>query len=331
PQLHQQTEQAWCLTLLTNVVVTWTTEYYSLAVKSLRSSGRDVPNQVLLRETLDKVSERNRKAGLGYRAYQRFSYANVTLLSAGTAYYLFLSVFSLAALGYGVAAWLGSDRLRDSITTALGEAFPGLVGTNGIDPQALSALGQTASIVGLVVMVYSASAAVYATSRALHIIYGAPKDSRNYVLARGRLGAWLLVVAPLVLLSYVISGAVTGLASQVYEALGISGTVLQPLVLVIGLAAALALDFLIILLLLGHLGGIRPDRRSRIIAAAIGAVAVEILKYVMTLVISYSLSKPQYGVFAGPITLLLVLYLQCMTFFACAGIAAALSGRELRQ
>lgn len=47
PQLHQQTEQAWCLTLLTNVVVTWTTEYYSLAVKSLRSSGRDVPNQVL--------------------------------------------------------------------------------------------------------------------------------------------------------------------------------------------------------------------------------------------------------------------------------------------
>jgi len=36
-RLEAQTEQAWCLTLATNAVVAWTTEYYGLAVESMRS------------------------------------------------------------------------------------------------------------------------------------------------------------------------------------------------------------------------------------------------------------------------------------------------------
>jgi len=43
----EQTEQAWCLTLLTNAVITWTTEYYQLAVEQLRAGGRQVPDEVL--------------------------------------------------------------------------------------------------------------------------------------------------------------------------------------------------------------------------------------------------------------------------------------------
>ncbi len=36
--LEQQTEQAWCLTLVTNAVAAWTTEYYGLAVGSMRAA-----------------------------------------------------------------------------------------------------------------------------------------------------------------------------------------------------------------------------------------------------------------------------------------------------
>ena len=43
----EQTEQAWCLTLLTNAVITWTTEYYQLAVEQLRAADRQVPDDVL--------------------------------------------------------------------------------------------------------------------------------------------------------------------------------------------------------------------------------------------------------------------------------------------
>nr|WP_255026473.1 transposase [Rhodococcus sp. GA1] len=45
--LEQQTEQAWCLTLVTNAMVTWTTEYYGLAVESMRKSGRAIDDEVL--------------------------------------------------------------------------------------------------------------------------------------------------------------------------------------------------------------------------------------------------------------------------------------------
>jgi TnpA family transposase len=45
--LEAQTEQAWCLTLATNAVVAWTTEYYSLAVESMRRAGRRIDDEVL--------------------------------------------------------------------------------------------------------------------------------------------------------------------------------------------------------------------------------------------------------------------------------------------
>ncbi|MGI5490344.1 Tn3 family transposase [Microtetraspora malaysiensis] len=45
--LSDQTDQAWCLTVLTNSVMTWTTEYYSLSVRQLRATGRDIPDELL--------------------------------------------------------------------------------------------------------------------------------------------------------------------------------------------------------------------------------------------------------------------------------------------
>lgn len=40
-------EQMWCLTIATNAVVTWTTEYYGLAVTALRSAGRRIDDELL--------------------------------------------------------------------------------------------------------------------------------------------------------------------------------------------------------------------------------------------------------------------------------------------
>ena len=44
---EQQSEQMWCLTVATNAVVTWTTEYHGLAVAALRRAGRDIDDAVL--------------------------------------------------------------------------------------------------------------------------------------------------------------------------------------------------------------------------------------------------------------------------------------------
>ncbi|MGW0564014.1 Tn3 family transposase [Streptomyces sp. NPDC003016] len=47
--LAAQTEQAWCLTLLTNSVVTSTTEHYGLDVAQMRAEGRAVDDELLAR------------------------------------------------------------------------------------------------------------------------------------------------------------------------------------------------------------------------------------------------------------------------------------------
>ena len=44
---EQQAEQMWCLTIATNAVVTWTTEYNGLAVTALRRTGLDIDDAVL--------------------------------------------------------------------------------------------------------------------------------------------------------------------------------------------------------------------------------------------------------------------------------------------
>jgi TnpA family transposase len=47
--LAAQTEQAWCLRLLTNSVVTWTTEYCGLAIAQMPAEGRAVDDELLAR------------------------------------------------------------------------------------------------------------------------------------------------------------------------------------------------------------------------------------------------------------------------------------------
>ena len=45
--LQDQTEQAWCLTIATNAISTWTAEYLGLAVEQMRAQGRQVDDAVL--------------------------------------------------------------------------------------------------------------------------------------------------------------------------------------------------------------------------------------------------------------------------------------------
>jgi TnpA family transposase len=45
--IEGQTELAWCLTLATNAVIAWTTEYYGLAVEQMRRAGQRIDDEVL--------------------------------------------------------------------------------------------------------------------------------------------------------------------------------------------------------------------------------------------------------------------------------------------
>jgi uncharacterized BrkB/YihY/UPF0761 family membrane protein len=267
--------------------------------------------------------------GALYRSYLRFSHANATLLAAGTTYYMFLAMFSIIAFGYGVTAWLGADQIAEYLTEAIGEAFPGLLGDDGIDPATLRAVGQTAGIIGLLGLFYGGGGAVIAASKSMHLLYGAPKDARNFVVARIIALLWLLAIGPMILVSFVASSFTSDLSDRVFEALNISWEGPGVLLAVAAVALTLGLNFAIIYLLLGNLGGIRPPRRARVIGAAVGAVITELLKSAMTLLVGFTIDQPEYGALAAPIGILFVLFLLSMALYSSAALTAGVTDKDV--
>jgi len=267
--------------------------------------------------------------GVGARAYLRYSRVRGSLLAAGTTYYLFLAVFSLIAFAYGIAAILGADQVAKYLTEAITKAFPGLLGDNALDPQRLRAVGQTTSVLGLLALVYSGSGGMAAASASLHLIYGMPRDPRPFLVARTRLLAWLLVIGPLIVLSFVASTIIVAFADRISSRVGLDTSSGRFMLSLVGILLTLAVDFLIVYLLLGLLGGIRPPRRPRMIGAAAGAVAMEILKSLMAVLIGFSVNEPRYGAFAAPIGMLFVLYLQTTALYGSAALTAGIAERDV--
>jgi membrane protein len=267
--------------------------------------------------------------GVGYRAFNRFSHSRASLLAAGTTYYIFFAMFSIVALAYGITAALGAEQIADYVTEALNEAFPGLLEPAGVDAQQLRSVGQASSVVGIVGLLYGGAGAVVAARRALHLIYGAPRDPRNFVVARVRALGWLFVLGPLILLSFVASTVLTAFSNDVLDALNLDWSGPGFLLALLSIALTLGVNFLIVFLLITYLGGIKPQLRARLIGAGIGAIAIEILKFAMALILRLSLDKPQYGALAAPIGILLVLYLQCTTLYGCAAITAGVAEKDV--
>jgi membrane protein len=267
--------------------------------------------------------------GLGYRVFARFNYARATFLAAGTTYYTFLALFSLIALAYGITALLDADRMAGYVTDALSEAFPGLIGDEGIDPSQLRAIGQAASLIGLIAMLYAGSGAMVAASASIHTIYGAPSDPRNYVLRRVRLLGVLIVLGTLIAFSLVGGSIIWNFSDRVMDAVGITGTENRWLVRIAGIAATLLADFLVVWIILGRLGGIRPPRRALLVGCVAGAFAIQILRIPMAFILRFSVDKPQYGALAVPIGILLVLYLNALAVYGAAALTAGFAERDI--
>jgi membrane protein len=282
-----------------------------------------------LPERVRRLQRRPGRVGRGVtialRASTRFTHSQATLLAAGTTYYLFLALFSVLTLTYGVTAALGAEQLARYVTEALSEAFPGLVGGTGIDPEQLRSVAQATSIVSAAGLLYGATGAVLAASRSLHAVYGAPKNTRSLVRVRLWALGWFLVLAPLILVSYVSASFTADLSGRVLDAVGLDWGGPSQLLGVAALVLTMALNFLVMHLMLGRLGGIRPPRAPLLTGAAVGAVAIEVLKHLMALLVGFVIDRPQYGALAAPIGIMFVLYLQSSALYVAASLTAALA------
>ena len=284
---------------------------------------KDLPKRV--RHLQSREGAVGTGASIGIRATNRFTGSRATLLAAGTTYYLFLALFSALTLAYGLTAALGAEQLSAYVTEAMSEAFPGLVGGSGIDPDQLRSTAQATSIVGAVGLLYGATGSVLAASRSLHTVYGAPNNTRNLVRVRVWALGWFIVLAPLVLLSFVSASFTADLSARLLDALGLKRDGPTLLLAAAALVLTMVLNFLVMHLMLGRLGGIRPARTALLVGAGVGAVVIEVLKQVMALLVAFVIDKPQYGAFSAPIGIMFVLFLQSSALYLVAALTAALA------
>ena len=281
---------------------------------------------------IDKVRAVERRTRLGaviYLAILRFGGSHSTLLAGGSTYYLFLGILSAIFLGFGLAARFGAHRLEPLLTKALdqlGQIFPDFIGTNGIDLDTIAAWGQGASLISLLVLLYSGTGTINAMSGGLHIVYGAPTDPRNFALKKLRQVGWLLLLLPLTLMAFIPTAVIGFFGSNIREFLGLAGATWAPaVVLISGVSVALSINYLLFRLVLSRLGGIRPDPKSVHRGALVGAVVMEVMRFAMTFIAQWALDRPQYGAFALPVAILFVIYLQWLVFFFVASLTAAMA------
>ena len=261
--------------------------------------------------------------GVAWSSLERFKASRSPLLAAGTAYYGFIAMFSLLALVYGVAALLSADAVAEWLTETLQNALPGLVGEQGIDPDTLKRVGRTSSVVGLALLAVSGAAVMGAASDSIHQIYGAPPDGRNPLRRRLHLLMWLALLGPLVAISYSLSTAFSGFGVEMLEEFGLRSPVTRALTIALATALTFALDVAIVALFLNRMGGIAPGVRAVLPGSIAAALVITLLKALTAVIVSWSVDRPQYGSFAIPVTVLVVLWAQSMALYAGASVTAA--------
>jgi membrane protein len=247
----------------------------------------------------------NRVTRIPWAVIQTYSAGQGALLAGSMAYYTFLSLLPLLMIAGSIVGLLseGSQGLQNAMVGAIEQVFPGVSGRSLLNQliQSRAAFG----ILGLITVAYAGSGFVGALTACLNRMWGV-SSGRNPV------GQKLLNFLIVMLLGTVLLGSVALTLWVAYLTSRVTrGSSAAPLAQQLELFASPISLFLCLMLLYRLLPARRLSWRSQIPGAAIGAIAIEILKRGFTLWAQHSA-----GVSALPRSLLsVVLLLVWLGFF----------------
>jgi len=264
------------------------------------------------------------------RAAKRFTTQNGMVLSAGIAYFSLTSVAAGLVIATTLATvFVASDEtLRTSLLQYLGDAVPGLIQTDDaaglIDPASLGsgAVTVSAGLVGVVsffILVNTASRYVRGLRTSLRTMLGREVSSPVQGKIRDFIALFALVVIALVGLAIqvIASGAAEWFASIV-------GLEVTPWgIRLIGAGAVLIADMLFAALALILLGGARWSRRL-VWVVLVSAVAIGVLRQIISLLVGGVTSSAVLAPFAAIFTLLIFVdYVNRVLLVCAAWLGAA--------
>lgn len=294
------------------------------------AAGPDAPTGVAALVERGKGLAERWKASRPGRAMSRYGTANGALLCGGMAYSALFSLFAGLTIGYTVLMTVLGSRteLQEAVLDQVDSWVPGLIDTGEggvLQPSELlldSAL-TPASVVAVVVLLFSAISFMGALRSSVRAMFGVPPTQDSAVLAK----VWGLVSFLLLAVSVVVTAAtsvvVTSVGTTVVEALGGSPAVAL-LVQVLGVVVGVALDAVTMVLVVRYVGGVRVRRpRDLWVGGLLFGLVTGVLRYLGTSLVTGSASRNALlASFAVIVTLLvLVNFVARVLLMVCAWVA----------
>jgi membrane protein len=229
------------------------------------------------------------QASLPWRAWQRYGKARGGVLAGGMAYAAFFSIFPALAVGFTVFGLVVGDhddlrrQVIDAVNDGIGTTIissPGKTdGIVGIDQLTGSNTLTVTGIIGLVGLLLTGLGWMDALREGVRAMFGQPTLEGNVVMAKLRdLG--VLVSIGVILLASAIGGVLVGGAAEtVLGWVGLDGSTIGRVVLVVvSTLLLLGVDLLLFLVIFRLLAGVDVARHDLWDAALFGAIGLGILK-----------------------------------------------------
>lgn len=264
------------------------------------------------------------------RSVTRYQHFRGSRLAGSVTFYGFLSVFPLLVLGFAVTLRvLGAEAVEQFEATIEGYV-PGIA-----DDLALPELRQQANqlgILGAVTLTITGLGWVDAQRASVRSMWGLPDRHETLVVRKGKDFLALLGLGALVVVSFLASSYVGGLASKSVELLGLDGSALADGgVRVLGALLALVTSILLMAYLISGLPRVRMSGRVLVIGALAGGVAFDASKHLLVGYVSNVATTSTYGAFGVPMALAVWIYVMARLIMAVAAWTAEESGASMVQ
>ena len=273
------------------------------------------------------------------RTVAHYGFVNGNAQAGAVTYFGFLSVFPILAIAFfvvGIVAMVYPD-IRPQMVDAISQLLPGVIGSKEgeIDVDTIGSFSGWAGLIGLVGVLYAGLGWLSALRQALEVVFVVPRaEQPGFLVGKTRDLLTLVLIGIVLMVSVVLSGAVTGFSGDVLDLVGIDpGATLPAIGLsvighLLGIAAStvLLLTMFKLLLVDSHV-----PRGALVGGALLGAVGFEILKAGANLLLGITKGNPAFQAFGIALILLVwINYFSRLVMYSAAWAYTAPRALALR-
>lgn len=240
------------------------------------------------------------------RAFGRYQSDAGDRLAASVTYFGFLSFFPLIALAFSAAGFVvdAYPDAQQQLTEQINTFLPGLA--DKLDVTTIGQAKVATGLVGLAGLLFAGLGWIDALREAIRTMWHHNVQAGNVVVKKLVDIAVLVGLGLTLLASVVVTGVSSAAMSWFLDLVGLENNLVARVVLrIVGIGLAVLVDFAVFVYLFTRLPRLSTPFRRVFKGALLGAVGLEILKVVGSLLVSRTTNNPVYGAFAVVVGLLI--------------------------